>query len=72
MGKNKSKKSAGDAKAAAKAAKKLKQENKRAKTDTKAIKKKKGKEKEEAWEEDDFLTSLEQFRQKWAEDHKVT
>ncbi|KAG0658018.1 hypothetical protein C6P46_006078 [Rhodotorula mucilaginosa] len=72
MGKNKSKKGAVDAKAAAKAAKKLKQESKRAKTDTKAIKKKKGKEKEETWEEDDFLTSLEQFRQKWAEDHKVT
>ncbi|BGP56211.1 hypothetical protein JCM8202_002102 [Rhodotorula sphaerocarpa] len=73
MGKNKAKKGgAGDAKAAAKAAKKLKQENKRAKTDTKQIKKKKGKEKEETWEEDDFLTSLEQFRQKWAEDHKVT
>ncbi|BGP24519.1 Kelch repeat-containing protein 3 [Rhodotorula toruloides] len=74
MGKTKAKaaKKAVDSKAAAKAAKKLKQEKKAAKSDTKAIKKKKGKDKEEAWEEDDFLTSLEQFKQKWAEDHKVS
>ncbi|GAA6048289.1 hypothetical protein JCM3770_006522 [Rhodotorula araucariae] len=74
MGKTKAAKKAGDSKAAAKAAKKAKQEAKAAKTDTKQIKKKKGKDKdkEEEWAEDDFLLSLEQFRQKLADEHKVT
>ncbi|GAA5846086.1 hypothetical protein JCM9279_004781 [Rhodotorula babjevae] len=74
MGKAKSGKKQDNSKAAAKAAKKAKQESKAAKTDTKQIKKKKGKaqDKEEEWEEGDFLRSLEEHRQKWAEEHKVT
>ncbi|GAA5857490.1 hypothetical protein JCM8547_009299 [Rhodosporidiobolus lusitaniae] len=74
MGKTKSKKDKGgaDAKAAAKAAKKAKNEKKAASKDVKQVKKKKGKDKEDVMEEDDFLLSLEQFRAKWAEEHKVT
>ncbi|GAA6002432.1 hypothetical protein JCM10207_001116 [Rhodosporidiobolus poonsookiae] len=73
MGKTKAKKGGADAKAAAKAAKKAKNEKKSVAKDTKQIKKKRGKDKEEeVMAEDDFLMSLEQFRAKWAEDHKVT
>ncbi|GAA6027287.1 hypothetical protein JCM8097_002560 [Rhodosporidiobolus ruineniae] len=72
MGKTKAKKGGGDAKAAAKAAKKAKAEKKNVAKDTKKGKKAKGKDKEEVMEEDDFLLSLEQFRAKWAEEHKVT
>ncbi|GAA5842487.1 hypothetical protein JCM11251_007329 [Rhodosporidiobolus azoricus] len=76
MGKTKAKKggkaTGPDAKAAAKAAKKAKSEKKAASKDVKKVKKGKGKDKEEVMEEDDFLLSLEQFRQKWAEEHKVT
>ncbi|GAA5977570.1 hypothetical protein JCM11641_006867 [Rhodosporidiobolus odoratus] len=74
MGKTKakSKKGGADSKAAAKAAKKETAQKKLAKKDTKQVKKSKGKDKEEVMEEDDFLLSLEQFRAKWAEEHKVT
>ncbi|TNY22711.1 hypothetical protein DMC30DRAFT_123277 [Rhodotorula diobovata] len=71
MGKAKSGKKQDNAKAAAK---KAKQEAKAAKTDTKQIKKKKGKaqDKEDEMDEGDFLRTLEEHRQKWAEEHKVT
>ncbi|GAA5911012.1 hypothetical protein JCM6882_006748 [Rhodosporidiobolus microsporus] len=69
---SKNKAGGADAKAAAKAAKKSKAEKKAASKDVKKVKKGKGKDKEEVMEEDDFLLSLEQFRQKWAEEHKVT
>ncbi|GAA5942493.1 hypothetical protein JCM10213_004792 [Rhodosporidiobolus nylandii] len=75
MGKTKGKakaKGGADAKAAAKAAKKEKNLKKRDTKETKQAKKKKGKDKEDVMEEDDFLLTLEQFRAKMAEEHKVT
>ncbi|CEQ39052.1 SPOSA6832_00530 [Sporobolomyces salmonicolor] len=62
-----------DAKATAKAVKKAKAEKKAASKDVKQVKKqRKGKGKEDDMDEDDLIRTLEEYRQQWADEHKVT
>ncbi|GAA5949051.1 hypothetical protein JCM21900_003188 [Sporobolomyces salmonicolor] len=62
-----------DAKATAKAVKKAKTEKKAASKDVKQVKKqRKGKGKEDDMDEDDLIRTLEEYRQQWADEHKVT
>lgn len=76
MGKlKKVKKDKGDSKAAAKAAKKAKGEKKAAGKDVKAAKKQtkgKGKGDKDDMDEDDLIRTLEEFRNQWAAEHKVS
>ncbi|KAL8290639.1 hypothetical protein RQP46_002897 [Phenoliferia psychrophenolica] len=58
-------------KAAAKKAKAAKGEKKSLAKETKAVKKGKGKD-EDIMGEDDLIATLEQYRQQWADEHKVT
>lgn len=77
MGKlKKVKKDKGDSKAAAKAAKKAKGEKKAVGKDIKAAKKQtkgKGKgDKDEQMDEADLIRTLEEFRNAWAAEHKIS
>ncbi|GAA6060520.1 hypothetical protein JCM10212_005601 [Sporobolomyces blumeae] len=70
MGKvKKAKKEKGDAKAEAKAAKKAKAEKKAGKKGNKQAKKSKD---SDDMDEDDLIRTLEEYRQAWADEHKVT
>ncbi|KAK4056837.1 Kelch repeat-containing protein 3 [Microbotryomycetes sp. JL221] len=75
----KGKKASGDSKAAAKAAKKNKAAAKQEKREVKQVKKTKAKGKgkdaggqSQDMDEEDLIRTLEEYRQKWAEDHKVS
>ncbi|KAK4705245.1 hypothetical protein P7C70_g960, partial [Phenoliferia sp. Uapishka_3] len=61
-----------DGKAAAKKAKAAKGEKKSLAKETKIVKKGKNKDKEDVMDEDDLIATLEQYRQQWADEHKVT
>jgi len=74
MGKlKKAKKGDKEGKAKLKAEKKEKASKKAASKDVKQVKKSKGKDKQkDDWDEDDLIRTLEEYRQQWAEDHRVS
>lgn len=72
MGKVKKQKKAGGDKAAAAKAKKAKVAKKGDKKETKILKKKGGKDKEEVMDEADLIATLVEYRERWALEHKVT